>query len=157
MTDDVSQEVEAEEAAPRRKGVGFWVVLTVIFVVVSAVLAWLYTAQLDEVTALRAQAEQATTRAAMLQQANRRISGELTEVVSKLKEVVELVAELEEAYPSAETSPTEEEVSPAEAAEPKAAEEAKPAEEDRPELGQQRMPSAPGLAGPGPRPGLPRR
>ncbi len=133
MTEDTSQEVEAEEISPElegpasgRKGGGFWVVTTVIFVLACATLAWLYTEQSTEVDALRAEASQATSQVARLRQANRRVSGELAEVVGKLKEVLEVVGELEEVYPS--IAPAEEEVSPAETESTEAVEPEPPAE-----------------------------
>ena len=151
MTKDVDEQTEVEGigdemgpdvegGAPRRKGGGFWVVLTVIFVVLSAVLAWLYTVQLDELEALRTSADQATSRAVMLQQKNRQVSAELAELVEKLRDVVRVVDELEgveELQPSAEEAAAEgkgpvTEAKPAEAAteapEPEPAKEAAPAE-----------------------------
>ncbi len=136
MTKDVDEQTEAEGigdemgpdvegGAPRRKGGGFWVVLTVIFVVLSAVLVWLYTVQLDELAALQARANQATGQAVRLQQTNRQVSAELAELVEKLREVVKVVDEIEGVEglePSAEEA--------TEAAEPEAAEEAEPAEKE---------------------------
>ncbi len=136
MTKDVNEQTEAEEieqeaspeiggAAPRQKGGRFWVVTTIIFVVFCAVLAWLYAEQLDQVKALERQANLATRQAASLGQANRRVSAELAEVVSKLREVVKVIDELEGAYPAAAEPPAEKEPvgAPGEVAEPEAAEE----------------------------------
>ena len=93
ILEEIGEEMsaEAEGPAPRRKGGGFWVVLTVIFVVATAVLAWLYTVQLDELAALQVRADQATSRAVRLQQANRQVSTELAGLVEKLREVVKVV------------------------------------------------------------------
>ncbi len=150
MTEDTSQEVEAEEISPEleaaasgRKGGGFWVVTTVIFVLACATLAWLYTEQLVEVDALRAEASQATSQVARLRQANRRVSTELAEVVGKLREVVEVFAELEEAYPSMAPAEAEEEVSPAEAEEAAEAVEPEPPAERQPAAAGPPLPPAP--------------
>lgn len=154
MTEDTSKEDEAEEMdqeispelegpASGGKGGGFWVVTTVIFVVACATLAWLYTEQSAEVDALRAEASQATSQVARLRQANRRVSGELADVVGTLKEVLEVVAELEEVYPSIAPAEAEEEVSPAEAESAEAVELEPPAE------------GQPAAAGPPPGPPLP--
>ncbi len=151
MTKDVDEQTEAEgigdEMGPdvegcvlRRKGGGFWVVLTVIFVVLSAVLAWLYTVQLDQLDRLRADADRATSQAVRLQQKNRQVSADLAELMEKLREVVRAVDELEgveELQPSAEEAAAEgkgpaTEAKPAKAAteapEPEPAKEAAPAE-----------------------------
>ena len=148
MTKDVNEQVEAEEigegidleaqgAAPRRKRGGFWAVMTLIFVLATAVLAWLYTVQLDELQALRAEADQASGQVVRLQQANRRISGELAGLVEKLQEVVKVVNELQEV----------EGVQPADVAtkalKSQPAEEAKPAEQQRPRASQPRVPAVP--------------
>ncbi len=157
MTKDVNEQIEAEEmgeemdleaegAAPRRKRCGFWAVTTLIFVVATVVLAWLYSIQLEELAALRSEADQASSQVIRLHQANRRIKTELTELVDKLKEIVEVVEGLEGVEglepsgegpaaegnePAAEAEPTEApESQPAEIAEP--AEEAKAAEQQRP-------------------------
>jgi len=151
MTEDVNEQVEAEEigekidleaegAAPRRKRGGFWAVTTLIFVVASGVLAWLYTIQVDELDTMRAQLSQANSRAARLQQANRQVSGELAGLMDKLREVVKVVDELEgveELQPAAEEAAAEgkepaAEAKPAEAPEPEPAAKAEPAEEQQP-------------------------
>ncbi len=106
MTEDVNEQAEAEEmgeevnletegAAPRRKGGGFWAVTTLIFMVATAVLVWLYTGQIDELEGLRAEADQARSQVVRLQQANRQVSTELAELMDKLREVVRVVDELE--------------------------------------------------------------
>ncbi len=141
MTEDVNEQVEAEEmdmeaegAAPRCKRGGFWAVTTLVFVVATAVLAWLYTVQLDELAALRTKADQAGGQVIRLQQANRQVSAKLAELMDKLREVVKVVDELEgveELQPTAEEAVAEApEPEPAAKAEP--AEEAKPAEQQRP-------------------------
>lgn len=153
MTKDVNEQVEGEEigeeidleaegAAPRHKRGGFWAVTTLIFVLATAVLAWLYTIQLDELDAMRSQANQARSQVVRLQQANRQVSAKLAELMDKLREVVKVVDELEGVEelqpaaekaaaegkePAAEAEPAE---APAEAPESQPAEEAEPAEEE---------------------------
>ena len=144
MTEDVNEQVEAEEmdmeaegAAPRCKRGGFWAVTTLVFVVATAVLAWLYTVQLDELAALRTKADQAGGQVIRLQQANRQVSAKLAELMDKLREVVKVVDELEgveELQPTAEEAAAEGKepaaaAEPAEAPEPEPAAKAEPAEE----------------------------
>jgi len=160
MTEDANEQVEAEEmgeeidldtegAAPRRKRGGFWAVMTLIFVVATGVLAWLYTDQLDELQALRAEADRASSQVVSLQQANRQVSAKLAELMDKLREVVKVVDELEgveELQPTAEEAAAEASAEPA-VAEPAAkaepAEEAKPAEQQRPRAPGPRVPAVP--------------
>jgi len=153
MAEDANEQVEAEEIgeevdveagkpAPRRQRGGFWAMTTLIFVVATAVLAWLYTVQLDELEAVRAQADQASSQVLRAQQANRQVKAELNELVDKLREIVQVVDALEGVE---ELQPTAEE---AVAEEPEVAEEAEPAEivqpaEDETEAGPQ--PKAPVL------------
>ncbi len=144
MTEDVNEQVEGEEmdleaegAAPRRKRCGFWAVTTLVFVVATAVLAWLYTVQLDELAALRAEADHASSQVIRIQQANRQVSAKLAELMDKLREVVKVVDELEgveELQPTAEEAAAEGKepaaaAEPAEAPEPEPAAKAEPAEE----------------------------
>ncbi len=162
MTEDVDEQVESEDmdleaegAAPRCKKGGFWAVMTLVFVVATVVLAWLYTVQLDELAALRTEADQASSQVVRLRQANRRISGELAGLVEKLQEVVKVVNELEEVEelePSAEGPATEAAARPAEAEPAEAAAEApesqpaaiaQPAEEEQTEAGPQPKAPAP--------------
>ncbi len=151
MTEDANEQVEAEEmgeeidletegAAPRRKRCGFWAVTTLVFVVATGVLAWLYSIQIEELAALRSEADQASSQVIRLRQANRQIKTELTELVDKLKEIVKVVEGLEgveglepsDEEPAAEASAepviAESAEAAAEAPESQPAEEAKPAE-----------------------------
>ena len=162
MTEDVNEQVEAEEmgeeidletggAARRRKRCGFWAVTTLVFVVATAVLAWLYTVQIDELRALRAQADQANSQVVRLQQANRQVKGELNELVDKLREVVKVVDALEEVEglePSAEGPAAEAPAEPAvaeppDAPEPEPVTKAEPAEQQRPRAPRPRVPAVP--------------
>ena len=155
MTEDVNEQVEAEEmgeeidletggAARRRKRCGFWAVTTLVFVVATAVLAWLYTVQLDELAALRSEADQASSQVVRLQRTNRQVSAKLAELMDKLREVVKVVDALEgveELKPSAEEAAAEgnepaAETEPAEAPEPEPAAKAEPAEQQRPQAPQ---------------------
>ena len=104
MTDQINEEMEPEEIgqeispelhkpAVRRGGSGLWVVLTVIFVVLCALLAALYSQQLGDIQALRAAADQATSEATSLRQTSSRVAGGLIE----LGHQAALQAELQEA------------------------------------------------------------
>ena len=148
MAEDANEQTEAEEigegidleaegAAPRRKRCGFWTVVTLIFVVATAALAWLYSEQLDELAALRSQTNQANSQVVRLQQANRQVSAELAKLMDKLQEVVKAVNELQEVegVQPAEAKPADvatKALKSQPAEEAKAAEEAKPAEQQRP-------------------------
>jgi len=166
VTKDIDEQVEAEGMgeemdlqvegrAPRRKGGGFWVVTTLIFVVATAALAWLYTVQIDELQALRAEADQASSQVVRLQRANRQVSAELAGLMDKLREVVKVVDELEGVegvQPAAEKAAAEgkepaAEAKPAdvatEAPASQPAEEAKPAEQQQPRAPGPRVPGVP--------------
>jgi len=142
-------DLQVEGRAPRRKGGGFWAVTTLIFVVTTAVLAWLYTVQLDELAALRAEADQASSQVLRLRQANKQVSSQLAELMDKLREVVNVVKGVEGVEepqgtaepPAPEAAARPAEVEPAEAPESQPAEIAQPAEEEQTEAGPQ--PEAP--------------
>ncbi len=92
MTDDTNQEeteaeeieeeisLEPEESAPRRAAGSLWVVLTVIFVVLCAILVWLHTEQQGQIQGLQAQVGQATSECARVEQASRNVAGDIIEL-----------------------------------------------------------------------------
>ena len=105
MTDDTSKEMEPEEVEeavspepemppPPRRGAGWWIVLTIIFALGCAALAWLYLQQQSELRALRDEADLANRQTMQLRQQNRKISNDLSAVVDKLRGVVVAVDEL---------------------------------------------------------------
>lgn len=107
MTNDTNEQVEPEQseeeiilepqapAAPRRGG-GVWAVLTLIFVVVSALLAYLYVEQLGQLQAAEGRADAASSQMALAQQANKGIRKDLNEALERLQDVVKAVERLAE-------------------------------------------------------------
>lgn len=81
-TEDIEEEIclEPEEPAPRKGASQLWVLLTVIFVVLCAILAWLYTEQLSQLQALRADAEQARSEATRVRGAASRVAADIVEL-----------------------------------------------------------------------------
>jgi len=91
MTNNINEEMEAEETGEeigpepqgpptRREGGSLWVILTVTFVVLCAILVWLYASQLDQMQTLQAEVDQANQEAASLRQVGGRVAGEIVEL-----------------------------------------------------------------------------
>ena len=105
MTDNIDEQMESEEIeeeisteppgpAAQCQGIRIWVVLTIIFVVLSALLAWLYSGQIGQARRLRVQAAQASSQCAMLQQSSRRVANDIVELAHQAALEAELQADL---------------------------------------------------------------
>ncbi len=105
MTDNIDEQMESEEIeegispelekpAPPRRGTRVWIVLTIIFVVLSALLAWLYSGQVGQVRRLKVQAAQASSQCAMLEQRSRRVASNIVELGREAALEAELQADL---------------------------------------------------------------
>ncbi len=105
MTDNIDEQMESKEIeeeisteppgpAAQCGGIRIWVVLTIIFVVLSALLAWLYSGQIGQVQRLKVQAAQASSQCAMLQQSSRRVASDIVELAHQAALEAELQADL---------------------------------------------------------------
>ncbi len=105
MTDNIDEQMGSKEIeegisteppgpAARCEGIRIWVVLTIIFVVLSALLAWLYAGQVGQVQRLKVQAAQASSQCAMLQQSSRRVASDIVELAHQAALEAELQADL---------------------------------------------------------------
>ena len=105
MTDNISEQMGSEETeegisteppgpAAQCEGIRIWVVLTIIFVVLSALLAWLYSGQIGQARRLKAEVDQAASQCAMLQQSSRRVASDIVELAHQAALEAELQADL---------------------------------------------------------------